>query len=167
MGASIVEAVKAKTESVCQTDHCCDSGCCMSLQDVPEPYVLINLEHEAAPRHRDHSRRQSHPHCDFLLVAGDDENGGPWVAPIELTTGNKDIDLLLRQLQAGADIAHDLLPADVAFRLRPICAHDGRLHQYVISNVLPKSSSRIHLRHELELVELARCRGTIADALIE
>ena len=167
MPATIVETVTAKTKSRCQTDYCCDSGCCMLLQGIPKPYVLINLEHDAAPRHRNHSTRQNHPHCDFLLVAGDDENGGPWVAPIELTTGNKDGDLLLRQLQAGADIADDLLPPDVSFRFRPILAHDGRLHDYVITEVLRRQSSNIQLRDECESIELTRCRETLADALVE
>ncbi len=167
MPATIVEAVKAKTKSLCQADCCCDSGCCMSLEGIPEPYVLINLENDAAPRHRDHSRHYNHPHCDFLLVAGDDENGGPWVAPIELTTGNKDGDMLLRQLRAGADIADDLLPPDVSFRFRPILAHDGRLHDYVITEVLRQQSSNIQLRDEFEAIELTRCRETLAGALVE
>ena len=139
----------------------------MSLYGIPEPYVLINLEHDAAPRHRDHSRRYNHPHCDFLLVAGDDENGGPWVAPIELTTGNKDGDLLLRQLRAGAEIADDLLPPDVSFRFRPILAHDGRLHGYVITEVIRRQSSYVHLRGESEPIELTRCRETLAAVLVE
>ena len=107
------------------------------------------------------------PIATFLLVAGDDENGGPWVAPIELTTGNKDGTLLLRQLRAGADIADDLLPPNVPFRFRPILAHDGRLHQYVITNVIYLQSSYIQLRYESEHIELTRCRGTLADALVE
>ena len=167
MPTMIVEAVKAKTKALCQTDSCHDSGCCMSLQDIPEPYVLINLEHDAAPRHRSHSRHSTHPHCDFLLVAGEDDNGGPWVSPIELTTGNKDGELLLRQLRAGADIADDLLPHGVSFRFRPIFAHDGRLHQHVITNVIYLQSSYIQLRDTSEHIELTRCRETLANALVE
>ena len=167
MPATIVEAVRAKTKSLCQTDCCYDSGCCMSLEGIPEPYVLINLEHDSAPHHRDHSRHHNHPHCDFLLVAGGDDNGGPWVAPIELTTGNKDGDLLLRQLRAGADIADDLLPLDVSFKFRPILAHDGRLNQYVITEVIYLQSNYIQLRYESEPIELTRCSGTLADALVE
>ena len=167
MPATTVETVKARTKSLCQTDCCYDSGCCMSLHGIPEPYVLINLEHDAAPRHRDHSRHHNHPHCDFLLVAGDDENGGPWVAPIELTTGNKDGDLLLRQLRAGADIADDLIPSGASFRFRPIFAHDGRLHDYVITEVLRQQSSNIQLRDESESIELTRCSESLADALVE
>ena len=167
MPATIVEAVKAKTKSLCQTDCCYDSGCCMSLEGIPEPYVLINLEHDDAPHHRNHSRHRNHPHCDFLLIAGKDENGGPWVAPIELTTGNKNGKLLLRQLRAGADIADDLLPPHASFRFRPIFAHDGRLHQYVITEVIDRRSSYIQLRGESEPIELARCHGTLADTLVE
>ena len=47
MPATIVEAIKAKTDPLCQTDCCCDSGCHVSLNGVPEPFVLINLEHDA------------------------------------------------------------------------------------------------------------------------
>ena len=167
MTATIVESVKANTNPLCQTDICSDSGCCMSIQGVPEPYVLLNLEHDAAPRHRDHSRHRNHPHCDYLLIAGDDDNGGPWVAPIELTTGNKNGDILLRQLRAGADIADQLLPPDVIFRFRPIFAHDGRLHRYVIDEVIYRESNYIQLRGESEPIELTRCREALADALME
>ena len=167
MPTTIVDAVKAKTKALCQTDYCHDSGCCLSLEGIPEPYVLINLEHDDAPRHRDHSIHHNHSHCDFLLVAGEDENGGPWVAPIELTTGNKDGELILKQLRAGADIADDLLPHDVSFRFRPILAHDGRLHEYVITGVIYLRSSYISLRSDSEPIELTRCRGTLADALVE
>ena len=165
--AAIVEAVRAKTKASSQTNCCCDSGCCMSLEGIPEPYVLINLEHDDAPRHRDHSPSHNHPHCDFLLIAGDDDDGGPWVAPIELTTGNKDGHLLLRQLRAGADIADDLLPVDVSFRFRPILAHDGRLNRYVITEVLYRQSSNVQLRGESEPIELTHCRETLADSLFE
>ena len=166
MPALTVETVKARTNSLCQTDCCCDSGCCMSLLGIPEPYVLISLEHGTAPRHLNHSRGRNHPHCDFLLIAGDDENGGPWVAPIELTIGNKHSDLLLRQLRAGADIADDLLPPDVSFKFRPIFAHDGRLHQHLITEVI-KQSNYIQLRNEIEPIELTRCRATLANTLDE
>ena len=167
MSATIVEAVIAKTESLCQTNCCEDSGCCMSLQDIPEPYVLIYLEHDSAPRHRNHTRHRNHPHCDFLLVAGEDENRGPWVAPVELTTGNKDGDLMLRQLRAGADILDDLLPPDIHFRFRPILAHDGRLHQYVITDVIHQRSSFVEFRNESHPIELTRCGETLADSLVE
>ena len=167
MSATIVEAVRAKINPLCQTDCCNDSGCSISLQGIPEPYVLINLEHDNAPRHRNHSIHKNHPHCDFLLVAGVDNNGGPWVLPIELTVGNKSGELILRQLRAGADIADDLLPPDVSFRFRPIFAHDGRLHQHVIANVIYRQSSLIELRAASESIELTRCRGTLASALLD
>ena len=167
MTATIVEAVKANTNPHCQTDICSDSGCCMSIHGIPEPYVLINLEHDAAPRHREHSRHRNHPHCDYLLIAGGDDNGGPWVAPIELTTGNKDGDVLLRQLRAGADIADQILPRDIAFRFKPVFAHDGRLHRYVINEVVTKESNYIEFRGEAEPIELTRCREALANALIE
>ena len=166
MPASIVEYVKAKTNSLCQTDYCHDSGCCLLLDGIPGPYVLISLEHDDAPRHRNHSPHHNHPHCDFLLVAGADENSGPWVAPIELTTGNKDYELLLRQLQAGAEIADELLPPGISFNFRPIFAHDGRLNP-IVTVVLRQQSSSIQLRGESQLIELTRCREALADALVE
>lgn len=167
MTATIVEAVKANTNQNCHTDLCSDSGCCMSMQGIPKPYVLLNLEHDDAPRHRDHSRHHNHPHCDYLLIAGADGDGGPWVAPIELTTGNKDGEILLRQLRAGADIADQLLPPDATFRFKPIFAHDGRLHRYVIDEVIYRESNYILFRGESEPIELTRCREALADALVE
>lgn len=166
MPATVVEAVKAAVNPLCITNSCCDSGCCVLLQGIPEPFVLVSLEHAAAPRHPNHSRHRNHPHCDFLLIAGEDDNGGPWVAPIELTTGNKSVELIVKQLRAGAEIVDRLLPSGVSFEFRPILAHDGRLNPIVFTELREMSNS-VSLRSETELVELIRCRDLLADALVE
>ena len=43
MPASTVETVKATTNSLCQTDYCSDSGCCMSTSGHPRAICVDKL----------------------------------------------------------------------------------------------------------------------------
>ena len=102
MPATIVDAVKRNTKSGCHATSCSDRGCSLDMVGAPLPNVLIDLESEDSPTD------ESLPHCDYLFVGGKDEDGGPWLAPVEL--GNKKPSVLLPQLQGGADIAEKLTP---------------------------------------------------------
>ena len=77
MSATAVEAAITQTNPLCHANNCRDGGCALAMAGAPEPYVLISLEHSAAPV------PAGQQHCDYLFVGGGDENGGPWVVPVE------------------------------------------------------------------------------------
>ncbi len=114
MPAAIVAAVVAATNPSCHATRCRNRGCSLSLSGAPQPSLLIDMEQDAAPV------TSGQPHCDYLFVGGNDESGGPWVAPIELTTGRKRASEFLAQLCAGAAVADKLLPPAIRFRFRPV-----------------------------------------------
>ncbi len=160
MPATIVDAVRAGTDALCHDTRCRDGGCSLSLDQLPQPNVLINLEREASPA------SANKPHCDFLFVGGEDENGGPWVAPIELTTTEKRASEFVRQLSSGAVIAARLLPRGVPTRFNPIAVHDGL--RSIESRNLKKEINKIRFRGGKAVgIRLVRCGSRLADALQE
>ena len=159
MAATIVAELRA-TEAYrrCQDTSCSDSGCSLSLVGVPGPYALLNLENEPSPGVA-HQR-----HCDYLFVGGDDGNGGPWVAPVELTTGRKRASVFLAQLAGGASVADRLLRRGTLVRFKPIAVHNGGLDPREIRN-LRKPANRLRFRDKLEFVQLARCGARLSSLL--
>ena len=159
MQAAIVNTVKQSADSRCHATSCSDSGCSLQMQGVPQPFVLVGLEHQHSPANKTQS------HCDYLFVGGvDGKDGGPWLAPVELTTGKKKPSDLLDQLRGGASIAAKLLPTAAQVRFLPIFAHNGGFHRNDI-NVLRANTSKVRLGNVNRSVALVRCGTRLADAL--
>ncbi|MXZ11125.1 MAG: hypothetical protein F4Y79_16975 [Gemmatimonadetes bacterium] len=119
--------------------------------------MLISLEHEAAPVADDE------PHSDYLFV-GCDENGGLWVAPIELTTRKADFSKFAPQLRAGAAIADKLLPKNIPeVKFRPIAVHGG-IHREEF-NKFRNSRNKIPFRGNSVLIKQTRCGSSLTNAL--
>ncbi len=160
MPATAVEAVTAQTNSQSHANTCSDSGCSLPLSGVPTPNVLISMEHPASPV------PTGQPRCDYLFVGGDDSEGGPWVAPIELTTGKKRASELLAQIRSVTSIAEELLPRGIKYRFNPVAAHDRSLHRDDIAD-LRKPANRVRFRGRPQNVQIVRCGSRLASALIE
>ena len=160
MPATAVKAVRTQTNPLCHTVNCQDSGCALVMAGAPEPYVLISLEHSDAPV------PAGQQHCDYLFVGGDDEGGGPWVAPVELTTGRKRASEFLAQLRGGAAVAGRLLPPGTPSRFNPVAAYHRALHRDDIAN-LRKPANRVEFRGQRRQIQLVRCGTRLADALVE
>lgn len=154
---SSVEAVRKPTHDSCQVTACSDSGCSLSMEDAPEPRVLINLEHETAPV--DPKR----PHCDFLFVGGDDQNG-EWVSPIELTTGAAKVSKFLPQLRGGAEIADNLIPKGSKVRFRPITVSGKGLSRFERDNLV-KRVNHIVFRSVSTSMKHRRCGSPLIETL--
>lgn len=150
--------VREGTDERCQVATCCDSGCSLSMESAPEPFVLISLEHKAAPVDPDESR------CDFLFVGGGKDNSSEWVAPVELTKSPPRASKFLPQLRTGASVAESLIPRDAKVRFRPIAVHGRELHRVERLKFLdPCNHVEFHCRKTP--VKLVRCGSTITDAL--
>ena len=157
MSPTIVSSVKQNTDSRCHATTCNDSGCSLQMAGAPQPYALINLESEFSPADK------TSPHCDYLYVGGpDNQDGGPWLAPVEL--GSKKVGVLLNQLRGGATIAAELLPAPVLVKFKPIFAHDGGLHRQDF-DTLRKDSSKVKFGTATALVTTVRSGARLVDVL--
>ena len=158
MPVTAVETVRTKTNAQCHATTCRDGSCSLSLEDVPKPSVLINLEHEAAPVKKKQAR------CDYLFVGGSDDEKRPWVAPVELTASAARVSKFLPQLRAGAEIANKLLPQDVQVRFRPVAVYGGELKRIERDDFL-KRANHVVFRRKLVPIKLVRCGSPLTKAL--
>ena len=157
MPATVVETVRRKTDPKCHATTCRDGNCSLLLHGVPEPSVLISLEHEAAPV------AAGKPRSDYLFL-GSDKNSGLWVAPIELTESKADFSKFAPQLRAGAAIADKLLPKNIPeVKFRPIAVHGG-IHRNEV-NKFRQSRNKISFRGKSVSIELTRYGSPLANAL--
>ena len=155
---TVVEIVRTKTDAQCHATTCRDGRCSLSLEDTPEPSVLISLEHEAA------TVQAKQAHCDYLFVGGSDEKGGPWVAPVELTASAARVSKFLPQLSEGAKIADKLLPQNVQVRFRPVAAYGGELIRAERIRFL-KPANHVAFRKKKVPIKLVRCGSPLTKAL--
>ena len=155
--SSVVEIVRDKTDSNCHVTTCKEGKCSLLLDGVSEPNVLISLEHTSAPV------AVGEPRSDYLFV-GSDENGGLWVAPIELTESKADFSKFEPQLRAGAAIADKLLPKNIpGVKFRPIAVHDG-IHRDEV-NKFRNSRNKISFRGNSVSIKQTRCGSPLTNAL--
>ncbi len=168
MPATAVEAVRAQTDPGCQTTSCSDSGCSLSLAGIPTPNVLIQID---APtfgvrngqwRLPDDQRR-----CDYLYVGGDDAGGGPWVVPVELTTGRKEVSDFVAQIGGGILVADELLPEGIHYRFSPVGGCRPRLVGRGVSDELRKPGNRVNFRGDRQNIRLVECGTRLTDNLTD
>lgn len=130
------------------------------MEDVPEPFVLLNLEHTESPIDR------SCPHCDFLFVGGGEANPTEWVVPIELTTGENDAKKFKRQLQPGASLAENLIPDSITVRFLPIAVHEKENQRKAERNRRKNPNFHIEFRNMKIPPKLVKCGESLSQALI-
>ena len=97
--------------------------------------------------------------CDYLFFSN-----RPLIAPIEMKRGEVGASEALRQLQAGADLAHRLVkPKDLRCDLKPI-VFSGRIDR-VERQRLKQRSHFVRYRGKMEEISLANCGSPLVDAL--
>lgn len=80
-------------------------GAAVSLSGAPGPHLLVDLD--KIPYLKSRTR------CDFVFFVDDADDAAGSVVPIEMTSGSwKDIGRIVEQLQAGADLAAQVVPRD-------------------------------------------------------
>ena len=154
-----VEAVRSQTDNRCHASLCHDSGCWLTMENVPVPYVLVYLEHPNSPINR------RSPHCDFLYVGGGEECTTEWVAPIELTTGENRVEKFQRQIQPVASQAEKLIPKNVKVRFRPIAVHGKENTRKAERNRRRRLSYQIEFRFKKYPFKLVYCGTALSQAL--
>ena len=133
-------------------------GCTVSLRGVPVQRLIVDLDKPGSPLN------QNQPRCDYLFVANGDGDVG-WFAPLELKRGSLLASEVVRQLQAGATVAEQLVANNDPVRFRPTAAF-GSIHKYQRLR-LKTHDSKIHFHNQVEAVRLIRCGTPLLNALTE
>ena len=133
-------------------------GCSVSLKGAPTPPIMIDLDKPQAPV------KQNDPKCDYIFIGG---CGDVWLAPLELKKGELDASKVVKQLQAGADIADaHIIPANEQVQFQPVAVFGGKLHRIQRTQLL-KPSSKIRFKGERFNIQLLKCGQPLIEALSE
>ena len=116
--SGLVQRVRERVDARCVATRIRKEGCRVSLEDAPQPYLIVDFDKPGSPLGPSDER------CDYLLVANAADFDG-WVVPLELKRGRFDAGGISDQLQAGAGAAERLLPRNFAVEFQPIAVFGG------------------------------------------
>lgn len=149
--------VRERVPKECLTRTYSRDGCSVRLTDAPAEHVTVDLDCPALPLPAGKKR------CDFVFVGEDARDGrsDAWVAPIELKSGAFSASTVVAQLQTGADLADQWLPANAMFNFVPVVAH-GRIRRRELEIL---RNNPITLREQKRRPFLLRCDSPLRQAL--
>ena len=152
----LVEAVGKKVDGACVTGRIKKDGCSISLNGAPQPRLIIDFDKPGSPLGPDQ------PRCDYLFVA--EVAGGPgWIVPLELKRGRLHADKAVRQLQAGARAAEQLVPSGAQVRFRPVAVAGSTPKDE--RNRLKGKGGKIRFHGRAEVVRLLSCGAALTEVL--
>ena len=129
-------------------------GCSVSLKNAPTPSVTIDMDKRQAPVGGNETK------CDYIFIGGCDD---VYLVPLELKRGKLDASDVVKQLQAGANIADLIISRREQVQFLPV-AVCGRFHR-ADRNRLSKSSSNIRFKGKQFNVSILRCDQPLVDIL--
>ena len=118
---SLVSQVRQNVDCRCFARRCRKKNCSLKLDNLPGPFILIYMDREEAPMGSPGEKK-----CDYIFIGYGDTCD--WVAPLELKRGKLKTSEVVPQLQAGAQIAEQIVPRQAQTQFRPIAVHGGELH---------------------------------------
>ena len=128
--------------------------CTVSLQGAPTPSITIDMDNKKAPV------GQSETRCDYIFIGG---SVNVFLVPLELMEGKPDTTKIVRQLQAGANIADDrIIPERAQVQFRPIAFCGGKFSKVETRRL---SQRKILFRGKRFDIKLARCGSPLINAL--
>ena len=154
----LVDAVRRRVCEQCLVDECDKNGCSVSLDDAPQPYVVIDLDEPNS------LVRQSQTRCDYLFIA-EGRDSRDWIVPMEFKNSRMKVSKVVKQLQAGARAAQQLASGTRAIRFRPV-AVVREIHRDEL-NKLREEDSKVSFdrRSKRKRIRVLVCDGFLTEAL--
>ena len=152
----LVDPVRQRVCEQCLVEECDKNGCSVSLDDAPQPYLVIDLDRPNSPV------RQSQKRCDYLFFA-DERSNRSWVVPMEIKNSEMKVSKVIRQLRAGARVAQKLVSSNSAISFRPV-AVVRELHKDAREK-LRKGNSEVSFRGRSERIRVLVCGDPVTKAL--
>ena len=154
---NLVERIKKSLPNRCfaKGQKHTKKGCSVSLKNAPKPYIMIDLDKPEA------LVGQNDPKCDYIFIGG---SNNVLVEPLELKKGELDASQVVKQLQAGADIADArIIPAGDQVQFRPVAVYGGKFHKAQKRELL-KPSSKIRFKGVRFNIHLLKCDQPLIEA---
>ena len=130
-------------------------GCTVSLKGAPRPSIKIDMDNKTV------LVKQGETKCDYIFIGGCDD---VFLVPLELMKGKLDASKVVKQLQAGANIAAArIIPKREQVQFQPV-AVCGKFHR-AEKEKLSKPTNRIRFKGERLYVQLLKCDQPLVEAL--
>ena len=154
----MMESVRGKLDDRCLRKLCRAGKCSISLKGVSRQFVLIHMDSPGSPPSQHETR------CDYLYIGYlDDTDGSPWTVPIELKSGGISASAVAKQLQAGADVAGQIIPHNANTNFIPVVA-SGRISK-IEQRRLRGKSNKVRFRGRSVIVQRTRCGTSLTQVL--
>ena len=143
-----ISTISQKLPSNSIAERCDKDGCSVQTSNLPSDRIIIDLDS------RELQQRNADRRCDYLVVADDGESSS--VIPLELKSGGFQATSIIKQLQAGADRAREIVPHRQSIKLVPVLAHNSkqRIHREDLKIL---KTRKIKLFKLSKKVVLSRC----------
>lgn len=157
--ADLARLVREQVPKECVARTYSRDGCSIRLTDAPAEHVTVDLDCPARPLPAGTKR------CDFVFVGEESRRGrrDAWVASIELKSGAFSASTVAAQLQAGADLADQWLPANARFQFVPVVAHGQGIRR---EKAKALQRAYVTLRGQKRRPSLLRCGSPLRQALV-
>ena len=135
-------------------------GASFHLDDSPIPHLIASFD--KPPLHKGSKER-----CDFLFAADRGDNKG-WMAFIEMTSGEKNIEKAARQLEGGMKITQDTIamPEGYAPEYRFVLV--GKVSKPRRLKLRPGKKAKIHVPFQdskSRIIRIIENGGRLSEAL--
>ena len=157
---TMMESARGKLDARCLKKQCRAGKCSISLKGVSRQFVLIHMDSPCSPPSQHETR------CDYLFIGYlDDTDDSPWTVPIELKSGEISASTVAKQLQAGADVADQIIPHNANTNFTPVVA-SGRISK-IEQRRLRNTSNKVRFRGRSEIIQRIRCRDPLTRVLTD
>ena len=155
---TMMESIRGKLNARCLRKQCRAGKCSISLKGVSRQFVLIHMDSPSSPPSQHETR------CDYLFLGYlDDTDGSPWTVPIELKSGGVSASAVAKQLQAGADVAAQIIPHNANTNFIPVVA-SGRISK-IEQRRLRNKSNKVRFHGRSVIVQRTRCGTSLTQVL--
>ena len=154
--ADLVNQIKKKLPDKCFVKgkrELTKENCTVSLKGAPTPSITIDMDNEKAPVGQNETR------CDYIFIGG---SGNVFLVPLELMDGKPDTTKIVRQLQAGANIAAHIIPKRAQVQFLPVAVCGGKFHRIERYRL---SQRKIRFRGKRFDIKLSKCGKSLINAL--
>lgn len=153
--ANLVSRIQSTIHKTCHARKCEMSGCSVGLKNAPQPFFLIQMDCDKLPIGQNETR------CDYIFIGGSDR---VWLVPMELKKGDLGTSEVMKQLQAGARFAENIIPRNEQVSFFPIAVFGGKAHPIELRK-LRQSANRIRFRGQRFNIQLLKCGSPLAEAI--
>ena len=150
---NLIDQVKRKLPNGCLANKLSKSGCTVKLDGAPASSIKIDME-KCEPL-----VGQNETRCDYIFIGGCND---VFLVPLELMKGKADVTKIVKQLQAGADIAaHRIIPENKSLQFQPVAV----CGEYRKQDARKLRKSRIRFRGKPIYIEPLKCGALFTNAV--